>query len=144
MRVILIAALLTTAYSAAAHAQNWRFANDPNGKDVHVTINFQISTPVSAAGSPTDLTKALTQANQSLYDIISHECDAINAAFKGDCKIVQLNVNGNINDRQFTQPGERQQQFVNANANATFLIETKDAPASSDTSPQKDPTTTLK
>jgi hypothetical protein len=75
----------------------------------------------------------LAQANQSLYGIINHQCEVIGAALKGDCRIVQLNVNGNA------APSAGPQQIVSANANATFLIEpTKDAPASKDAPAAKD------
>jgi hypothetical protein len=140
--LILIAA---TTFASTAQAQSWRAWGDPSGKGVRVTANFQIATPVAMSASTADVTKALAQANQSLYDIVNRQCDVIAAALKGDCKIVQLNVNGNINERtpQFVQPGDRgnPQQMVNANANATFLIEppeaAKDAPAAKEAPAQQ-------
>jgi len=139
MRVLFAAFLMTATFAATAQAQNWRAWSDPNGKDVKITANFQIATPVNSPASAADLTTALAQANQSLYEIINRQCDVIGAALKGNCRIVQLNVNGNINDRmqQFTPPGERSnpQQMVNANANATFVVEPT---AAKDTSPPKD------
>jgi hypothetical protein len=145
MKGLFAAALIVSICSSAAQAQNWRNWNDSDGKSVRISANFQITTPVASSASASDLTKALAQANQSLYDIINHQCDVIGAALKGDCRIVQLNVNGNINERipQFTPPGERpnSQQIVNANANAVFLVEsaaTKDAPASKDAPAVKD------
>ena len=145
MKVRFGAIVISSLFVLPAQAQNWAW-ND--GKAVRLTVNLQIATPVNSGASATDLTKALAQANQSLYEIIDHQCDAIGAALKGDCRIVQLNVNGNINERmqQFAPPGERpnQQQMVNANANATFLVEppSKGAnPPQKDTPAQRDPTT---
>jgi hypothetical protein len=154
MKVIFVAALIAAISASAAQAQNWRNWNDPDGKSIRISANFQISTPVAAPASTSDLTKALAEASRSLYDIVNRQCDVIGAALKGDCRLVQLNVNGNINDRlpQFTPPGERpnQQPMVNANANAIFLVEpagakdapaSKDAPSAKDAPPAKDPTT---
>lgn len=148
MRISFGPIMIATLFALPAQAQSWGGWNDPTGKAVRLTVNLQIATPVNSGSSASDLTKALAQANQSLYDIIDHQCDAIGAALKGECRIVQLNVNGNINERmqQFVPPGERpnQQQTVNANANATFLIEppSKSAsPAQKDAPPQRDPTT---
>jgi hypothetical protein len=140
--------MIASLLALPAQAQNWGAWNDPTGKAVRLTVNLQIATPVNSDASAADLTKALAQANQSLYDIIDHQCDAISAALKGDCRIVQLNVNGNINERmqQFVPPGERpnQRQMVNANANATFLVEPSPKgvnPAQKDAPAQRDPAT---
>jgi hypothetical protein len=142
MRIPVLILLIATAFASTAQAQNSRAWNDPNGKGIRITANFQISTPLGANASAADLTKALTLANQSLYEIINRQCDVIGAALKGDCKIVQLNVNGNINER-VQQFGDRVSplQMVNANANATFLIEpeaAKEAPAAKDAPTTKD------
>jgi hypothetical protein len=56
------------------------------------------------------LTGALAQANQQLCEIVNRQCDVIGAALKGECHVVQLNVNCNVNERMNAG------QMVNANA----------------------------
>jgi hypothetical protein len=146
LKLLFAAVLVALTCVSAVHAQSWRNWSEGDGKNVRVMANFQIVSPVNSPATTSDLTKALALANQSLYDIVNRQCEVIEAAMKSDCRIVQLNVNGNINDRlpQFTPPGERQNpqvQFVNANAQATFLIGSKDAPAEKDAPAAKDPTT---
>jgi hypothetical protein len=134
MRILLASVLIAATCACFAQAQALRAGSDPNSKAIRINANFQIATPVNAPASASDLTKALAQANQSLYDIINHQCEVIGAALKGDCRIVQLNVNGNA------APSAGPQQIVSANANATFLIEpaaAKDAPASKDAPAQQ-------
>ena len=89
-----------------------------------------------SGGAPTtEVTKALAQANQSLGELANRECDVLAAAFKSECRVGQLNMGANINDRrvglmmnnEFGAP----QRFVNANLNATFEL----TPAFAKTSP---------
>jgi hypothetical protein len=130
MKFFLPTLLISAAIASSAYAQNWRAWNDPNNKGVRVTANFQIAAPVGASASAADLTAALAQANQQLYEIVNRQCEVIGAALKGECHVVQLNVNGNVNERMNAG------QMVNANANLVFQIDpltpSKDAPAAKD------------
>jgi hypothetical protein len=136
LKIFFAAVLSVSTIASAAYAQNCRACNDPNGRGTRVTANFQISVPVSSGASAAEMTTALAQANQSLYEIINRQCETIAVALKGDCRVVQLNVNGNINER-FNAV-----QMVNANANATFQVDSpatagdgsaaKDKPAAKD------------
>ena len=122
--------LVLAAVSATqARAQNWQTLNNSGVKGPRVTANFQLSAPTPAAASAGDLTKAMAGLSQSLYEIIDRECDVLSAALKGDCRLVQININSNINDRM-----NNGVPFVTANANATFEIDVKTP--SKDAAPQ--------
>jgi hypothetical protein len=93
-----------------------------------VTANFQLRIPVDASASTADMIKALSQANQSLGDLITRQCEVLAAAFKSDCRVEQLNMGANINDRrvnQFNNDFAGAQRIVNANLNATFDLTPK-------------------
>ena len=62
----------------------------------------------------------MASASQSLYDIINHECEVLTATLGGACRLVQINIGGNLNSRM-----NNGVSAVNANANATFEIEAK-------------------
>ncbi|MGO8832852.1 MAG: hypothetical protein ACLQE9_08555 [Roseiarcus sp.] len=106
--------------AAPALAQNCQMFNNACAKGPRVTANFQLSAPPPASASPSELTKALGALSQSLYEIIDRECDVLGAALKGDCRLVQININSNINDRM-----NNGVPFITANANATFEIDVK-------------------
>lgn len=129
-----ILALLLCA--SAAHAQNARTPGET--QPISITGNFQLRIPVEPSASTADMIKALAQANQSLGDLASRQCEVLEGAFKGDCRVAQLNMGANINDRrgvaQFNNDFSGQRQIVNANLNVTFEItpradESKSAPA---------------
>jgi hypothetical protein len=121
----LSAAILTGILCAsAAHAQNAIAPGD--AKPTSITANFQLRIPLDASAPTADVTKALAQANQSLGDLANRQCDVLAAAFKGDCRVVQLNMGANVNDRRFAQQFNNDfagaQRFVNANLNVTFEL----------------------
>jgi hypothetical protein len=96
-----------------------------------VTVTFQLTMPAPAGASSSDMTNAMAATNQSLYEIVNHECEVLTAALKGTCRLIRLNVGGNFADAggNVPMPGNRGNgPVVNANANATFEIE----PATSD------------
>jgi hypothetical protein len=106
-----------------AQAQNCRTVNNRCVNGTRVTANFQMSAPTPAAAPVADLTKTMAAVSQSLYEIVNRECEVIGAVLKGECRLVQINVNSNVNDRM-----NNGVPFVNANANATFEIELKASP----------------
>ncbi len=108
---------------AQAQAQNCRTVNNPCVNGTRVTANFQLSAPTPAAAPVADLTKTMAAVSQSLYEIVNRECEVIGAVLKGECRLVHINVNSNVNDRM-----NNGVPFVNANANATFEIELKASP----------------
>jgi hypothetical protein len=110
-----------------AFAQNWGNAG-PKGP--RVTLNFQLSAPPAASTSPGDLTKAMASLSQSLYEIVDRQCEVLSAALKGDCRLVQININSNISDRM-----NNGAPSVTANANAMFEIDQTDPPK--DAAPQQ-------
>jgi hypothetical protein len=135
MRLQTAAILAFVACAPSARAQN--AAATGEAKPVNVTVNFQLRIPFDASATTADMTKALAQANQSLGELANRQCDVLTVAFKSDCRIVQLNMGANVNDRrmaQFNNDFAASQRFANANLNATFeltpLPETpKDPPA---------------
>jgi hypothetical protein len=112
--------------ASAATAQNAKPPGDGDAKPISITANFQMRIPVDASASMADVTKALTQANQSLGDLANRECDVLTQAFKSDCRVVQLNMGANVNDRrvmqQFNNDFSGSQKSVNANLNATYEL----------------------
>ncbi len=124
------ALLMVAAMSATqAQAQNWQMLNNAGARGMRVTANFQLSAPTQATASAADLTKTMAAVSQSLYEIVDRECDVLSAALKGDCRLVQINVGSNVNDRM-----NKGVPLVNANANATFEIDFKAPPT--DAAPQ--------
>jgi hypothetical protein len=117
--VLLVAAIGVSQ----AQAQNCQTFNNPCVKGTRVTTNFQLSAPTPAGAPAADVTKTMAAVSQSLYEIVNRECDVISAVLKGECRLVQINVNSNVNDRM-----NNGVPFVNANANATFEIELKAPP----------------
>lgn len=132
------AAILSLALCpAAAQAQTASAPSDANPKSISITANFQVRISVEPSASTADVTKALAQANQSLGDLANRQCDVLAAAFKSDCRVVQLNMGANVNDRRAMQQFNDfagSQRLVNANLNATFELTSqteapKNAPA---------------
>ena len=117
--VLLVAAIGVSQ----AQAQNCWTINNPCVNGTRVTANFQMSAPTPAAAPVADLTKTMAAVSQSLYEIVNRQCDVIGAVLKGECRLVHINVNSNVNDRM-----NNGVPFVNANANATFEIELKAPP----------------
>ena len=35
----------------------------------------------------------MTAVSQSLYEIVNRECDVISSVLKGECRLVQININ---------------------------------------------------
>jgi hypothetical protein len=126
---------LAVGAAAPARADEAGQPADASVKPIVVNANFQTRIAVDPSASTSEVTKALAQANQSLGELANRECDVLAAAFKSDCRVGQLNMGANINDRrvglmmnnEFGAP----QRFVNANLNATFEL----TPASAKTSP---------
>jgi hypothetical protein len=123
--VLLVAAIGVSQ----AQAQNCQAFNNPCVKGTRITANFQLSAPTPAAAPVADLTKTMATVSQSLYEIVNRECDVLSAVLKGECRLVQINVNSNVNDRM-----NNGIPVANANANATFEIELKAPPK--DAAPQ--------
>jgi len=132
------AAVIPLAGMLLAHhasAQNGVMINNGNRspaaseKPQMVNVTVQLTLPAPDISSSADMTKAMAAANQSLYDIINHECDVLTTALKGSCRLGRLTVGSNFNDPGFNLPvlGNRPNvaPVVSANANATFEIGTK-------------------
>jgi hypothetical protein len=126
---------LAVGAAAPARADEAGQPADASVKPIVVNANFQTRIAVDPSASTSEVTKALAQANQSLGELANRECDVLAAAFKSECRVGQLNMGANINDRrvglmmnnEFGAP----QRFVNANLNATFEL----TPAFAKTSP---------
>lgn len=119
---------LGLAFGAAAptRADEANQSADASAKPIVVTANFQARIIVDPSAPTSEITKALTQANQSLGELVNRECDVLAAAFKSDCRVGQLNMGANINDRRVGVMMNNEfgaaQRFVNANLNATFEL----------------------
>jgi hypothetical protein len=126
---------LAVGAAAPARADEAGQPADASVKPIVVNANFQTRIAVDPSASTSEVTKALAQANQSLGELANRECDVLAAAFKSECRVGQLNMGANINDRrvglmmnnEFGAP----QRFVNANLNATFEL----TPTSAKTTP---------
>ena len=88
-----------------------------------ISITFQLSMPLSPPASTEDMTKTMAGTSQPLYDIVNHECQVLIASLGGTCRLVQLNIGGNLNNRMINGTS-----FVSANANAVYEIDAKAPP----------------
>lgn len=118
---IAIVAAFAAFGAGPALAQNCMMMANACGKGTRVTANFQLSAPPSASTATGDLTKTMAGLSASLYEIIDHECTVLGAALKGECRLVQVNINSNVNERMNGGP------FISANGNATFEVDPKPA-----------------
>jgi hypothetical protein len=110
--VVLVSGLLISS----AKAQSYRYANDPN--IIRVTANFQIMSPAPSASESSDqTTKAMGASSNALFAIVDRECDVLQKALNGTCKLVQMNVSSGVN-RQFAGVGA-----LTGSAQATFEID---------------------
>lgn len=128
VRVLLVAALLALGMSLPVHAQNVVVMNnagmrDTGGKGERISVSFQLAMPVATPASTVDWTNAMQAANNTLYAIVDQECDVLSVSLKGDCRLVQISNNGNLNGR--TNTGE---STVNMTVNATYEISPKSVP----------------
>jgi hypothetical protein len=128
MRSTIFATLLGLSLSHPGNAQNGPTLNDgnhpavANGPLQTLTVTFQLMTPAPAISSSEDMTRAMTAATQTLYDIVNHECDVLTASLKGTCRITRLVAGGNFNDVNAPGALYRPGPNVNVNASATFEI----------------------
>lgn len=83
---------------------------------MRVTASFQTIVPITGQKSIEEEAKITESARVSLYEIASHECDVIAKVFKGNCRIMNLNMRSRIQNRS---NGVRQ---VSINASATYLV----------------------
>ena len=132
------------AATQAAQAQTIVINRPNNGvaargeKGQQVSINVQLSMQTPVLNSTPEWTKAITTANQSLFEIINRECDVLGAALQGDCRLVQINTGSNTGNRP--NPGTSStgvSASVSVNANATFEIEPKVPQSPTVVSPQR-------
>ena len=86
------------------------------------SMHFQLSQTMQSTSSSTDLSNMMANASQTLYDLVNRECEILSVAFKGTCRVTQVNVGSNING-----PMNGRGPVVNSNANATYEIDTKAA-----------------
>ena len=127
-------ALLGTFIAVPCYSQTVIYLNGNNSlqpvrlggeRTQTVSINFQSSMPMSPLISSEDMTKTIARISQPLYDIVDHECQVLISAFGGVCRLVQLNISSNLNNRM-----NNGISVVNANANAVYEIESKALPPS--------------
>jgi len=143
MRLTIAAALVSLVAAHHATAQNVVVINNANRPPVTaerlrtVTMTFQMTMPSPVMSSSEDITKAVAATNQSLLDIINHECSVLTATLKGNCRLSRLNVGGNFNETNFNPLNLPNRgtvsPAVSANANATFEINSE--PSAADAAP---------
>ncbi|HEX3989534.1 MAG TPA: hypothetical protein VHX39_00035 [Acetobacteraceae bacterium] len=97
------------------------------------SMHFQLSQTLQGNASSTDLSNMMANASQTLYDLANRECELLTVAFKGTCRVTQVNVGANING-----PMNGRGPVVNSNANATYEIDP--APAAAPTPSAAAPT----
>jgi len=98
MKIAAAAFAFACLCAASANAQG---AKEGAVKPVTLNANFQMSIPLDPGASTADIAKALAQANGSLSDLAQRQCELLSAAFKRECRIVQLNLGANLNGRWF-------------------------------------------
>jgi hypothetical protein len=124
---------LAVGATAPARADETNQPADASVKPIVVNANFQARIAIDPSAPTSEITKALTQANQSLGELANRECDVLAAAFKSDCHVGQLNMGANVNDRRAGMMMNNEfgaaQRFVNASLNATFELTSSAAAA---------------
>jgi hypothetical protein len=107
-----VALLTAIVFPASAWAQNW--AAPPGA--VRVQVNISIQRNINPSDSPDDQTKAMEVARRAIYDSVKAECGLLSAAFDSDCRLVNVNANSSIAERDNMTP------MVNTNSNAGFEL----------------------
>jgi hypothetical protein len=124
--VVFLSLGVAVAAVAAARADETNQPADASVKPIIVNANFQARIVVDPSAPTSEITKALAQANQSLGELATRECDVLAAASKSDCRVGQLNMGANVNDRRagmmMNNDFGAAQRFVNASLNATFEL----------------------
>ena len=117
---------LAVGAAAPAWADEAAQPADASAKPIVVNANFQARIVIDPSAPTSEITKALAQANQALGELANRECDALAAAFKSECRVGQLNMGANVNDRRagmmMNNDFGAAQRVVNANLNATFEL----------------------
>ena len=60
-----------------------------------VQVNYQLQVPTDRNGSVDDQKASIATVHDALYDLIAHECEHLQTAFKADCRIASMSI-GNI------------------------------------------------
>lgn len=137
MKIAAAAFALACLCAPSANAQGAQGAKEGDVKPVTLNANFQMSIPLDPGASTGDIAKALAQANGSLSDLAQRQCELLSAAFKRECRIVQLNLGANLNGRWFANRMNEDnvaRRMANATMNLTVELsspteETKAVPA---------------
>lgn len=143
MRSMIAATILCLGLIQTGNAQNVPGANDGNraagagGPHQTLTVTFQLTTPAPEVSASEDMTKAMTAATQTLYDIVNHECDVLVVSLKGTCRMIRLVSSGNFNGVNVPGAFYRSIPNVTVNASATFEIEANSAAAPVENTPSK-------
>ncbi|WP_158742920.1 hypothetical protein [Acidisphaera sp. L21] len=115
MKLACIVLLGTLLVAPVVQAQMMPGRPNPDHKQT-VSINFQINYPTKPDMADGELTRSMSEASRSLYDIVDHECIVLAASLKGSCRLVQMTIGGNAGNRATNNP------VIFANVNATFEI----------------------
>ena len=105
--IILVAATLPAAAQRVPRSAN---------EGLQVTSSFQTMLPVSSPMTLQEEAKASETARQALYEVASRECEVISKVFKGECRLMKINVNSYVQDRGNGLRG------LQVSVNATYRI----------------------
>lgn len=116
------AALLPFALVGPASAQTITF--QPGSRDVpsrpigfRVQVQMQVSLATAPGAGVEDQSKQQEAARRALYEMSARECRNLKDTFGGECRLTNLSVNTNIQDRR---PAGL--ETVNATASATYEV----------------------
>ena len=108
-------ALLALSILVASPASAQRSPR-PMSEGMQVNASFQTLIPIAPQASVQDESKATEAARQNLYELASRECEIIGRVFKGECQLVNLGVNSNVQDRGNGLRG------IHISVNASFRV----------------------
>lgn len=111
---VLAALSVLTIAANSASARDYRAMRGDSG--MRVSASFQTNVPVTAPMSIEEEAKATEAARKSLYQIASRECEIITQVFKGECRMININVRSYVQDRG---NGLRQ---ISVSVNASYLV----------------------
>lgn len=110
-----LAALLFATAAQAAVPDGFRRAYMPTAPgSIRVQVSIQRSMPAPA--SVEDQAKAMEAARKLVYESADRECALLTEVFKGDCRLVNLNVNSSLYERGSSPP------MINSNGSATYQL----------------------
>lgn len=130
LKAVLAFAALICADQVTAQTITISPSRDPSASSragkretIRVTVSVNSSGPISSSLSADELEQLSSEGRRRLYQTFNRECAALQAIYKGDCRLVQITVNVGNQDRVGSNA------FLNVSGNANFELTLEDQKA---------------